>query len=264
MIIYKKKSNLDPTNVLFDIQSDLVEGKTKFDLVINPQGQINRIIGLDKLLQHALKLTLVKKATYSESSTEAVNIGTSVSAAAGSRSSTAIKREILDSFKTYAKIQYENSTETQSNVIGWDIYRTRTPENLKSWRKINKHLVSNNFFYDSELLSNKIYYYGVVKVRNVNGIPTSDAVGTGLEITIPTTDTQNAVVGDDFIMIPTANAVTLYWSRFIEYNDEELLDKLSALEVSVPLGEPRLLRIYFKIKNKEQTAVESSTGVAGA
>ncbi len=259
MLVYKKNSKLDASVSLFDVQSAIVPGKAKFDLTISPQGQVNRVIGADKLLQHSLKLTLLARGIYTDDISDAQNLGTSVSGKSSERSVNSIRREIIDSFKTYAKMQNDNASLVESDVMGWDIYRTRTPEVSSSWEKLNKHLVSNTFYYDSELLSTKTYFYGVVKVRNVNGVPTPDAVGTGLEITIPSTDTLNAVIGDDFIMIPTDKAVTLYWNRFVEYNDEELLDTLPALEVNVPLSEPRLLRIYFRIKNKERTALETST-----
>lgn len=249
MIVSKIKTKLEGNVSLFDIQTK--SGITnKYDLIINPQGQLNRIIGIDKLTQHVLKYIFVKKGSYLNS-----NIGTSVNQISSRRGSDSIRGEILTSLTEYSRYQSELPT-VKSNTIGWDIYKTMTPDVVDSWKKVNKYTLGNNFYYDSNVLVGDTYYYSVVKVYNVQGKPVSDRVGIGVEVIIPDSNTLNAIVTDDFVIVPKYKAVTLYWKRDVLVQQEERLRGLTSLLVWTPVGEPRSLSIYLQATNVGKTTTE--------
>lgn len=253
MILSKIKSRLDGTKSFFDIRS-VGTINNKYDIDLNPQGQLTRIIGIDKLIQHVLKYIFVKKGAYISS-----NIGTSVNIISSKRSADSIRGEILTSLLEYSKYQ-DTLPKEKSNVIGWDIYRTQTPDIITSWKKVNKYTLGNNFYYDANLRVGNTYYYSVVNVSNIRGKPVSDNVGTGVEITIPNSDTLNAVITDEFAMVPKYKSVTLYWVKDVLIQDEERLRGLTNLLVWVPTGEPRQLSVYLQATNvKKEVATVSAT-----
>lgn len=249
MIVSRIKTKLEGNISLFDVKT---QGTitNKYDLNINPQGQLTRIIGIDKLTQHVLKYLFVKKGDYQNS-----EIGTSINIISSSRRAESIRGEILSSLAEYVKYQ-EELPRVRSNVIGWDVYRTQTPDVVDSWKKINKHTLGNNFHYDNNVLVGDIYYYSVVRVYNIQGKPVSDSVGVGVEVTIPDSNTYNAVITDDFVIVPRYKAVTLYWKRDVLIQDEERLRGLTNLLVWTPVGEPRLLNIYLQATNVGKTTTD--------
>lgn len=256
MIISRLKSRLDGNKVLFDFQTES-SINNKFDLIINPQGQLNRVIGMDKLAQQILKYMLVLKGTYQNDL-----IGTDINNPVLARKNEhSLKTDIINSLSEYSKYQVENS-KIETDILGWNIWRTQYPEDNDSWKKVNKYLIVNNFYYDEkDLNANEVYYYNVERIRNVNNRPVSDGLGTYLGVEIPVEDTLNAIVGNSFIVVPVYNAVTLYWKKGISYYREEMLRSVTKLTARFLPGEPRNLMIYAELTNLEKAKTSVTTTV---
>lgn len=253
MIISKIKSKLDGNISLFDVQTNQT-ANGKFDLVVNPQGQLNRIIGIDKLVQHILKYMFVEKETYSNKL-----IGTNLNKPF-TESENSLKNDIISSLAEYSKYQVANS-KIDKNILGWNIFRTQTPDNQRTWKQINKSIVINNFYYDKNLNSNEVYYYSVVKVTNILGKPVNSAIGSYIPVLIPTSNTMDAIVSNSFIVIPKYGTVTLYWKKGIEYQSEEVLRSITKMLTWLTPGEPRNLNIYLQLTNLAKQATEVTTGI---
>lgn len=260
MIVAKIKSKLNGVNSLFDIKttSTLIN---KFDIDINPQGQLSRLIGIDKLFAHIIKNIMVRRGTYPN-----FKIGTSVNTLTPiEKTDQLLRSEIIDTLSEYSKYQQQAEVQQTTNVIGWNIYRTQTPLEINSWTKLNKSSVTNNFFYDDKnLLANDIYYYNVIPIYQVNGKPVSDSPESSLNyigITIPDTNALNAIISSNFIALPVYKAVTLYWYKSVLLQNEELLRGISRLKTWFTPGEPRNLNIYVQITNVEKTALDTNISV---
>lgn len=257
MITAQLKTKLDGTKALFDVQTQTtVNGK--FDLVINPQGQLNRIIGIDKLAQHVNKYILVRKGFYLDSS-----IGTAIhSPTFHTQNELSLKTDIINSLKTYSNYQIESSKTASDKILGWDIYRTMDPSDNETWVKLNKYLISNNFYYDNKnIKSGETYYYSVVSVTNENNRPNSEGIGAYMGITIPYSNTLNAEVGTGFIIIPRQSSVTLYWQKPVYYYAEEMLRSITKLLTWTSPSDPRALSIYIQMTNIQKATTDVLTNV---
>jgi hypothetical protein len=253
MIISQGKSKLDGRYSLFDL--DVVPTiNSRFDLNLSPQGQIPRVIGIDKLSNHILKYILVRQGTYSDSV-----IGTQVNnPVTAGKSEYSLKSDIVSSLTEYSRLQAANSA-VDKTILGWNIYRTKTPTVTSSWVKVNRYLLANNFYFDSGLVPNDTYYYSLITVRNVNGKPVSGSIGSYSPITIPTSDTLNAVVSNDFIIVPKYKSVTLYWKVGISYQNEEVLRSVTNVITWFDPGDPRSLNIYLSLTNLNQQTFQVTT-----
>ncbi len=250
MIISKGKSKLDGRYSLFDF--DVIPTlNSRFDINLSPQGQIPRVIGIDKLANQVRKYILVLKGTYSDNV-----IGTQVNNPVTSgKSEYSLKSDIVTSLTEYSRLQSANSV-IDKTIVGWDIYRTKTPDISSSWVKVNRYLLANNFYFDSGLHPNETYYYSLVTTKNVGGKPVSGSIGSYQAVTIPTTDTLNAVVSGDFIIIPKYKSVTLYWKIGVSYQAEEVLRSITNILTWYDPGDPRSVNIYLSLTNLNQQTLQ--------
>jgi hypothetical protein len=255
MIISQGKSKLDGRYSLFDLRT-VATLNSRFDLDISPMGQIPRVVGISKLSQHVTKFILVLKGSYSDPL-----IGTNANnPSIAGKSEYSLKSDILDSLTEYSRLQASNS-QIDTDILGWDIFRTKTPDNADSWVKVNKYLLANNFYFDSGLHPNETYYYSLVTVKNINGTPVSGSIGSYTPVTIPTSDTLNAVISDDFIIVPKYKSVTLYWKVGTAYQAEEVLRSITNILTFYDPGDPRALNIYLSLTNlNSQTFNVTATG----
>lgn len=253
MIIGQGKSKLDGRYSLFDL--DVIPTlNSRFDINLSPQGQIPRVIGIDKLSNHVRKYILVRKGTYSDPV-----IGTQVNnPITAGKSEYSLKSDIVSSLTEYSRLQASNSV-IDKTILGWNIFRTKTPDVTSSWIKVNKYLLANNFYFDSGLHPNEIYYYSLVTVKNINGKPVSGSIGSYSPITIPTTDTLNAVVSNDFIIVPKYKSVTLYWKIGVSYQNEEVLRSITNVLTWFDPGDPRSLNIYLSLTNLDRQTLQVTT-----
>lgn len=250
MIISQGKSRLDGRYSLFDL--DVVPtGNSRFDINLSPMGQVPRVIGIDKLANHVRKYILVLKGSYSDGI-----IGTQVNnPVVAGKTEYSLKSDILTSLSEYSRLQAVNS-QIDTSILGWNVFRTKTPDIASSWIKVNKYLLANNFFFDSGLHPNETYYYSLVTVTNINGKPVSSAIGAYSSVTIPTTDTLNAIISNDFIIIPKYKTVTLYWKIGIAYQTEEVLRSITNVLTWYDAGDPRALNIYLSLTNLDQQSTQ--------
>jgi hypothetical protein len=255
MIIAKGKSLLDGRYSLFDLRT-VPTLNSRFDLDISPSGQLPRVIGISKLAQHVTKFILVLKGTYSDPL-----IGTQANnPVAAGKSEYSLKSDILSSLTEYSRLQASNS-KIDTDILGWDIFRTKTPDIASSWAKVNKYLLANNFYYDSGLHPNETYYYSLVPVKNVNGKPASGSIGSYVPVTIPTSDTLNAVISDNFIIVPKYKSATLYWKVGVPYQSEEVLRSITNILTFYDPGDPRALSIYLSLTSLNSQNFTVSTQV---
>lgn len=247
-------SKLNPAVSLFDVQTYLTENN-KSDLVMNPQGQLNRLIGIDKLAQQILKFILVKKNTYSDPV-----IGTDLTNNRATRSDSTLRADIMNSLSEYSKLQVSNST-FDTSIIGWNLYRTTTPNVANSWAKINNYLLSNSSYFDGNLDTGIIYYYNLVQVTSLSTqAPTFTNLGTYTAVTIPESNTENAVIGTNLIIVPHYRSASLFWLKNIYYQKEEVLSNIEKLQTWFSAGEPREFNIYLQITNLLNQLSEVSIG----
>jgi hypothetical protein len=193
------------------------------------------------------------KGTYSD-----VLIGTDLTnLKVAGKSDFSLKSDILLSLTEYSSLQSANSV-VDKTIIGRNIYRTRTPDITTSWTKINKYLVSNNFYYDGNLNAGAIYYYSLTQVKNVNGSPVESGIGTTVKIKIPTSDSLNAQITGDFIVVPKNKSVTLYWKTGIFYQKEEVLRSVTKILTWFDAGDPRSLNIVLELTNLDKQVLTAS------
>lgn len=256
-------SKLDGNKSLFDIQTEFTKFEdatisSRRDIVINPLGQLNRLIGIDKLSAHVLKFLLTEKGTYPNAS-----IGTDINTFTVRKNENSLKTDIIRSLTEYSKQQMAIANKT-TDVIGWDVYRTQDPDVTTSWKKINKHLIINNFYYDNNLHTYETYFYSLTPVRRSGQrLSTSTTLGPQLTVSLPTSNTLNAIVGSDFIVVPSYKAVTLYWKKIIPYQAEEILRSMTKISVTYSNIDPRQLNIYLELTNlsRQFTNVSTSTTI---
>lgn len=255
MIISQGKSRIDGRYSLFDFDV-IPTGNSRMDINLSPQGQIPRVIGIDKLANQVRKYILVLKGTYSDNliGTQANNPVTA------GKSEYSLKADILSSLTEYSQLQASNS-QINTDILGWDIFRTKTPDVSSSWVKVNKYLLANNFYFDSGLHPNETYYYSLVTVKNVNGKPVSGSIGSYQPVTIPTTDTLDAVISNDFIIVPKYKSVTLYWKVGVAYQSEEVLRSITNILTFYDPGDPRSLNIYLSLTNLNKSQLTVTTSV---
>ena len=245
------KLNVDDTH-LFDIKSK----KTTFgrDLDFNHIGTTNRIIGLDKLEQQAEKSVLVRKDSYSA----ARNLGTSLFKGFA-KDRALLSSEIRDSLTTFANLQQQQRTSSTVKILGKNIYRTIDILDATSWKKINSHIISDNFYTDKNLISGTFYNYSVTEVYQDQYGRTTETKIDKVEYTLATaTATLEAKVNDMFVLINNGKGALLYWNTPIEMVMEEQLRSIIGVTVSTNFSDPRGVFVNIRLSNRTLTQTQLS------
>ena len=210
----------DTTNQLFDIKTTVSNGKRDLDL--SPTGALQRIVGLDKLIQQVTKALLVKKGTY----ITVPKLGLSISSGQGIDEAL-ITSSLVESLTIFAQQQQQRKRLSGTTVLGKNIYRTVDINNVDSWEKINGYIVSDNTFTDLNAIVGNTYYYAITSVYKDTTNNTKETPIIISQSTVVTVDeTLSAKVSNDFILVNGSGDIVLYWNITKELNDEEQLRRI--------------------------------------
>lgn len=255
MSIYFKtdKTNLNINNTyLFDIAvKSTGYGR---DIDINSSGGVSRVIGLDKLSQQVQKAVLVKKASYSSLTT----FGTALNGMT-TKDVSSIDSDIKGTLATYAGLQQQQRNTSSVELLGRNIYRTTDINDATSWRKLNSQIVTKGSYIDNNLPNGATYYYATTTVYRdyLNKIVESN-IKVYSRAAITNLNSQKSEVKADFILINSANKVTLYWMTPVELTQEEQLRSLLGVTTTKSYGDPRRIKIDLKLTNRNLTTTQLS------
>ena len=241
---FKKDTKItNTTNQLFDIKTTVSNGKRDLDL--SPVGSLQRIVGLDKLVQQVTKALLVKKGTY----ITAPKLGISISSGQGIDEAL-ITSALIESLTTFAQQQQQRKRLSGTTILGKNIYKTVDINNVDSWEKVNSYIVSDNTFTDTAVIVGNTYYYALTSVykdttNNTKETPIITSQST--EVTVD--ETLSAKVNSSFILVNGSGDVALYWNNTGELNEEEQLRSIYDVKVTSDIGDPRGIKIYVSVTN---------------
>ena len=243
-IYFKQHTDIkNTTGQLFDIKTIVSNGKRDLDL--SPTGSLQRIVGLDKLVQQVTKALLVKKGTY----ITVPKLGLSISSGQGIDSAL-ITSALVESLTAFSRQQQQRKTLSGTTILGKNIYRTVDINNSESWEKINDYIVSDNTFTDLNAVVGNTYYYALTSVYRDTTNKTKETSIVNSQSTIITADeTLSAKVNNDFILINGNGDATLYWNITNQLNSEEQLRSIYDVKVTRNVGDPRGIKIYVSVTN---------------
>jgi len=231
------------TDQLFDIKTTVSNGKRDLDL--SPTGALQRIIGLDKLIQQVTKALLVKKGTY----VTVPKLGLSISSGQGIYSAL-VTSSLVESLTTFAQQQQQKKVIAGTTILGKNVYRTVDINNVDSWEKINSYIVSDNTFTDLTAITGNVYYYAITSVyRDTTNKTKETPIITSQSTTITVDETLSAQVSNDFILVNGSGDVALYWNIAKELNSEEQLRSIFDVKVTRNISDPRGIKIYVSVTN---------------
>ena len=231
------------TNQLFDVKTTTSNGKRDLDL--SPTGSLQRIIGLDKLVQQVTKALLVKKGTYITTP----KLGLSVSSGHGIDEAL-ITSALVESLTTFAQQQQQRKQLTGATILGKNIYRTVDINNADSWVKVNSYIVSDNTFTDIGTVIGNTYYYALTSVyRDTTNNTKETPIITSQSTEITVDETLNAQVNNDFILVNGSGDVALHWNIGKDLNSEEQLRSIYDVKVTRDVGDPLGIKIYVSVTN---------------
>ena len=234
---------VNTTDQLFDIKTTVSNGKRDLDL--SPTGALQRIVGLDKLIQQVTKALLVKKGTY----ITVPKLGLSISSGQGIDSAL-ITSSLVESLTTFAQQQQQRKRLAGTTILGKNIYRTVDINNVDSWEKINSYIVSDNTFTDLTAITGNIYYYAITSVyRDTTNKTKETPIITSQSTTITVDETLSTQVSNDFILVNGSGDVALYWNIAKELNSEEQLRSIFDVKVVRNISDPRGIKIYVSVTN---------------
>ena len=234
---------VDTTDQLFDIKTILSNGKRDLDL--SPTGSLQRIVGLDKLIQQVTKALLVKKGTY----INAPKLGLSISSGQGIDEAL-ITSSLIESLTTFAQQQQQRKRLSGITILGKNIYRTVDINNADSWEKLNDYIISDNTFTDQNVIVGNTYYYSLTSVYRDTTNNTKETPIINSQSTVATVDeTLSAQVNNDFILVNDSSEISLYWNIIKELNNEEQLRSIYDVKVTRDIGDPRGIKIYVSVTN---------------
>lgn len=241
---FKQRTKLvDTTDELFDIKTTTSNGKR--DLGLSPTGSLQRIVGLDKLIQQVTKALLVKKGTY----ITAPKLGMSTSSGQGIDAAL-ITSSLVESLTVFAQQQQQRKRLTGTTILGKNIYRTVDINNIDSWEKINGYIVSDNTFTDITAITGNRYFYALTSVyRDTTNNTKETPIITSHSTVITVDETLSAQVNNDFILVNGSGDVALYWHATKELNNEEQLRSIYDVKVTKNIGDPRGLKVYASVTN---------------
>ena len=231
------------TDQLFDIKTTISNGKRDLDL--SPVGDVQRIIGLDKLVQQVTKTLLVKKGTY----ITVPKLGLSISSGQGIDDAL-ITSSLIESLTTFAQQQQQRKRSSGVTILGKNVYRTVDINNADSWVKINDYIVPGNTFTDTDVIVGNTYYYALTSVyRDTTNNTKETSIITSQSTVITVDETLSAQVNNDFILVNGSSIATLYWNTIREPNSEEQLRSIYDVKVTRDIGDPRGIKIYVSVTN---------------
>ena len=241
---FKQDTKIDKTtNQLFDIKTSISNGKRDLDL--SPTGSLQRIIGLDKLVQQVTKALLVKKGTY----LTVPKLGLSISSGQGIDEAL-ITSSLVESLTIFAQQQQQRKRLSGTTILGRNIYRTVDINNSDSWEKLNDYIVSDNTFTDLNVIVGNPYYYALTSVYTDTTNNTKETPIITSQSTVATVDeTLGAQVSNDFILVNGNSNIALYWNITKELNSEEQLRSIYDVKVTRDIGDPRGIKIYVSVTN---------------
>ena len=245
MSTYFKKDTkiIDTTNQLFDIKTTVSNGKRDLDL--SPTGALQRIVGLDKLVQQVTKALLVKKGTYST----APKLGISISSGKGIDEAL-ITSALIESLTAFSQQQQQRKRVAGTTILGKNIYRTVDINNVDSWEKVNSYIVSDNTFTDTGVIVGNTYHYALTSVyKDTSNTTKETPIITSQSTEVTVDETLSAQVNSSFILVNGSSDVVLYWNISKEINKEEQLRSIYDVKVTRDVGDPRGIKIYVSVTN---------------
>lgn len=228
---------------LFDIKTTLSNGKRDLDL--SPTGSLQRIVGLDKLVQQVTKALLVKKGTY----ITVPKLGLSISSGQGIDVAL-ITSSLVESLTTFAQQQQQRKRLSGVTVLGKNVYRTVDINNPNSWEKLNDYIISDNTFTDQNVIVGNTYYYSLTSIyKDTTNNTKETPIITSQSATTTVDETLSAQVSNDFILVNGSGDITLYWNIAKELNSEEQLRSIYDVKITRDIGDPRGIKIYVSVTN---------------
>ena len=241
---FKQNTKIEKTtDQLFDIKTSISNGKRDLDL--SPTGSLQRIIGLDKLVQQVTKALLVKKGTY----ITVPKLGLSISSGQGIDEAL-ITSSLVESLTIFAQQQQQRKRLAGTTILGKNIYRTVDINNSDSWEKLNDYIISDNTFTDLNVIVGNTYYYAITSVYTDTTNNTKETPIITSQSTVATVDeTLSAQVNNSFILVNGSSDIALYWNITKELNSEEQLRSIYDVKVTRDIGDPRGIKIYVSVTN---------------